>query len=846
MLTRLALRAPIVTIALMLVVLGFGAYSLSKLKIALFPDFDFPVVTVAVFYPQATPDMVLADVTLPIEQAVANVPNVKTVTSTSSPSFSTVVIEAPFGKDMKAMERTVQDRVQALNFPAGVQPPKVARINPDEFPIVQISVMGNRTLPDLYSIVTNQVIPELQKIPGVYSADVPLGSDTGISITRTNGLPSLGVSILKTPDANTVEVADAVIKKLDDLRDQLPADLKFIQISNQAPSIQHSVNELKTEVLLGAILAVLVIFAFLLSVRPTLVTSISIPVSIMAAAIVMSLQGMSLNILTLGGLAIAVGRVVDDSIVVMENIFRHIQLGEDRRSAALNATREVALPITSSTMTTIAVFAPLGLIGGFISVIFMPFALTITYALVASLVVALTIVPVLGSLIITRSNRSHSRDSWLVRVYTTMLRWALAHKAQTLLIGLVLFFASLALVRFIPISFLPSEEATTLNVEVSVTGAPTREEILQQLGLIETSLAKLRNQQSIDNYQTSVGNTGLFSGMGGTAPGTAIILVQLHEGVKASQMASVLREDLAGEGRIITVSEASLHGPGSNNLQISLLGENYANLAASADKITTALQNIQGLVNVKNDIVIAPVNGNSLDAATIRRINGHQAVTISGTIAERNTGMVQRQVQNTINEIGLPPGVEQSTGGVFASMGEAFSKMGIAMLLGVGLVYLVMMIAQRSFVTPFVIILSLPMASIGALGGLFLTQRSLGLPALIGLLMLIGLVVTNAIVLIAFVEQLRAKGLPLTDAVIEGARTRLRPILMTALTTIFVLMPLAVGLGGQSSGIIGAELATVVIGGLMTATFLTLLIVPVVYSLLRKKGPRASSTTAAN
>ncbi len=840
MLTKLALRARIATIALLVLVMVAGAYSLTKLPMEMLPDIDFPLITVVTVYPQANPEMVLQDVTIPIEQAVNGAANVKTVTSTSSPSISLVLIEAPFGKDMKAMERDIAQRIQGAKLPAGVQPPRVALINPDEFPVLEISVLGERSIGDLNALVTAQVLPELNKVPGVFSADVPLGSGEGLAITRTNGLPSLAISVLKQPDANTVDVSNAVTARLKNLKAGLPADVQFVEISNQAPGIQKSINELTQEVLLGAVLAVMVIFAFLLSVRPTLVTSISIPASVLAAFIVMAWQGMSLNLLTLGGLAIAVGRVVDDSIVVMENIFRHIQQGDDRWQAALNGTREVTVPIVTSTMTTIAVFAPLAIIGGFIGVIFVPFALTITYALLASLLIALTVVPVLGSLLIKQGNHRDWQGSWPARTYASLLQWSLAHKGRTLLMAGALFVASIAVVRFIPVSFFPSMGQPVLSVEVAVPGSASVDAVLQQLDQVEATLEQMRRAGVVNVYQSTIGGSGVF-GMGSGRFDTATILVQVPEGTDVEETAAAFRRNLGGQGRTITVSQASGGGMDFNNLALTLRGEDYAALSTTAEKITTALQGMPGLINVRNDTVTTPGSLGDSSQAPITRVDVQRAVTVSGTITERNTGAVQRQVQQVVDQVGLPSGVELVTGGVFASLNQAFSQMAVAMLMGVVLVYLVMMVSQRSIVTPFVIIFSLPLAAVGALGGLLVTQRTLGLPALIGLLMLIGLVVTNAIVLIAFVEQLRARGLSMMDALVQGGRTRLRPILMTALSTIFVLLPLALGLGGQGAGLIGSKLATVVIGGLMTATLLTLVVIPVVYSMLRKKPPKTKA-----
>ncbi|MBI2165973.1 MAG: efflux RND transporter permease subunit [Chloroflexi bacterium] len=831
MLTRLALRARIVVIVLMIAVMAGGAYSLSKLKIELLPDFDFPVVTISAFYPSAGPQQVLNDVTAPIENALQGAPNIVSVHSTSAPSIAQIVILSDFGKDIKALEAEVTRRVHALSLPAGVQP-RVARINPDEFPVLEISVIGSSDITQLADMVQKQVLPVIERVPGVASAEVPVGIVQGLSITRTNGQPSVPISVLKAHNANTVEVSDAVTKRLEQLKPALPGGTDFVEISNQAPGIQRSINELTSEVILGAILAVAVIFAFLLSVRPTLVTSISIPVSVLAALVVMAWQGMSLNILTLGGLAIAVGRVVDDSIVVMENTFRHVQQGESPGQAALNATREVAVPITTSTLTTIAVFVPLVLIGGFISVIFLPFALTVTYALLASLLVALTVVPVLASIFIGKA-RPHTVNR-LERSYTGLLGWALVHRGRTILIAVGFIVGSLFLVRFIPISFLPNSGEAILSVQMTVPGVPTREQVLAQLDEVEAVLVGLKNDGTVTAYRSTYGNTGEFRGANARA-NTANIVVRLLPDADAETAAQSLRQNLAGPSRTVRVSASGGGGPSSDALELVLKGNDYAALTDTADRLTAELQKLDGLVNVTND---ANAGSALIASAPVTHVDGERAVTISGTITARNTQAIQAQVQQAANRVGLSPGVELVTGGVFADINRTFRQMGIAMLAGVLLVYVVMVFAQRSFVTPFVIVLSLPLATIGALGALFITQRALGLPALIGLLMLVGLVVTNAIVLIAFVEQLRMRGLPMREALLQGGRTRLRPILMTAFTTIFVLLPLALGLGGQSAGIIGAELATVVIGGLITSTFLTLVVIPVAYTYLRRKGPK--------
>ena len=644
MLTRLALRARIATIAIMVLVMVAGVYSFSKLPLEMLPDIDFPLITVVTVLPQADAETVLRDVTIPREQAVAGAENVTTVRSTSSPGLSLVMIESAFGKDMKAMERDIAERVSRASLPAGLPPSRVGRINLDELPVLEISVLGERSIYDLNALVTAKVLPELNKVPGVFSADVPLGSGAGLTITRTNGLPSLAISVLKEPDGSTVEVSNAVTARLKSLEAGLPSDVQFVEISNQAPGIQKSINELAQEVVLGSVLAVMVIFAFLLSVRPTFVTSISIPASVLATFIVMAWQGMSLNLLTLGGLAIAVGRVVDDSIVGMENIFRHIQLGDDRWTAALNGTREVTVPIVTSTMTTIAVFAPLGIIGGFIGVIFVPFALTVTYALLASLLVALTVVPVLGSLLIKQGNHRDWQGAWPARTYASLLQWSLTHKGHTLLLAAALFVGSIGVVRFIPVSFFPAMGAPMLRVEVAVPGGASSNDLLQQLEHVEAPLEQERLGGTVNVYQSNIGGSRVF-GQGSGRLDTATILVQLPDGTDVETIAAAFRRDLSGQGRTVTVSQASGGGPESNDLELTLRGEDQATLSTSAENITTALQGMSGLINVRNDVATPPAGLGNGSQAPISRVDGQRAVTISGTITARNTGAIQRQVQ---------------------------------------------------------------------------------------------------------------------------------------------------------------------------------------------------------
>ena len=743
-------------------------------------------------------------------------------------------------------------------------------------------------------------------------ATVDISSGAAPGITRTNGQPSVAMDVYMSQGANTVETANGVTSKMNEITDKLRAsgvDVTPVVIQDQSEYIQHSINDLVREALLGAAFAVIVIFGFLLSVRSTLVTAVSIPMSMLVAFILLWSQGITLNIMTLGGLAVAVGRVVDDAIVVLESIFRHVQRGEDTRSATLEGVKEVALAITASTVTTIAVFLPLGFVGGIIGAIFRPFALTVTFALLASLVVALTIVPVLASYLIRKDKLrpAPERTPLLQRVYVPTLTWALRRPKTTLAIAAVLFFASFALVPLIGTSFLPSGNQKIASIQVAMPAGTSIDATEAEAAKLETVI---KQTAPVTLLQTQIGGSGLEAAFNGSNSSTATMTVTFDNSVDMNKTLADLRtklKDAAGDADVSVANESSGFGGNTNSVQVTVQGNNYDTVSKVAQDLSTQIAGVQDLVNVKNDVVNAKpevvVNvdadkaigagttpaqiagevrqilstiqmgtividnepyqltahvagvSTSVDAlglipvgtsnvplgqiasinqgtgpAQIVRVDGDRAATISGTITTDNTGSVTAKVSKLVSDYNAPAGITIISGGVGQQQGEAFKSMGIALIAAVLLVYIAMVASFGSLSTPFVILFSLPLAIVGVLAALALTGKTLGLPALIGLLMLIGIVVTNAIVLLELVLELLRQGKPLDEALITGGRTRLRPILMTAIATILALVPLAFSGGGGA--IIASDLAVVVIGGLLTSTFLTLVVIPVVFKLI--------------
>jgi HAE1 family hydrophobic/amphiphilic exporter-1 len=733
------------------------------------------------------------------------------------------------------------------------------------------------------------------------------------TITRTNGNPSVGLRVIKAPDANTVTVANEIKAALPDIRNAIGHGVVFQSILDQATPITDAIGSIVREGLLGALFAILVIFLFLRSARATLVAAVSIPLSLMVALLVLWWQGITLNILTLGGLMVAIGRVVDDAIVVLENISRHVTEGEGPVAAAYTGGREIVTAVTSSTLTTVAVFLPIAFLTGIAGSFFRPFALTVVTALLASLLVAVTVVPLLASRFLKLQLRpvgARQPRSWLQAGYVPVIRWATGHRAITLVAAGAIFLGSLGLVPFLRINLL--DQSSSPNFPVSLT-LPDNSTLAQTNTETETVENLVRGLPGVSAFQATVGGSSDPFAPPGSVPAdptTSQILVLVNSNAYNQALSNVTAalKNYHGTARVAVGQAQSSANASSSQMQVQVHAPNQDTLQQSTDRLMSALASVSGLSELKSNLtaskpqyqlvptdglgqtglsvqqlaglVAQQINGQVAAQAllpsgpitvrvqlppgtadtpaallslriptaagplplstlatlqqvsgpqTINRSNGDRAATITGTITSNNTQAVQTQVNAAIKSVSLPPGTSVSTGGVFAQLSSVLTQFVIAILAAIGLVYLIMVATFRSLIKPLVLLVSIPFAATGAIVALVVTGTALSLPAMIGLLMLTGIVVTNAIVLLDLVEQYRERGLPLQQALIEGGRHRLRPILMTAVATMLALAPLAFS-GNNGGGFIGAPLAIVVIGGLFTSTLLTLILVPVLYS----------------
>ena len=1013
--TAAAISRRTVTLLAVIILLAGGVFAYNSLQVELFPEIEFPLVVVTTSYPSADPEGVVQDVTEPIERVIEGTEGLESIQSTSFEGNSIVLATFKFGTDMADAESAIRNHVNVLTFPDGAEQPDVGRFDPDQFPVIQFSVISDNGTEDVSGFVESRIIPELSGVDGILQvlvtgeverqvrvsadpdrmlaggvalpmiaaalsennvtlpaglifsqgssipvktvhtlgsvedirnlvvgasptgpvllrdvADVELTDGIPASISRTNGKPAINVSVVKEPEANTIEVTRAVRDVLAGL-DDLPVEADIVIVSDQGPEIQQQIDTLLKEALYGFLFAVGVVFVFMLTIRPTVVRgllttlrptvviALSIPLSVLSGVLLMTWQDMTLNFMTLGGLAISVGRVVDDAIVVLENVYRHIQAGRERWRAALDATAEVGPAIFASTLTTIVVFIPLGFIQGLVGAFFLPFALTVVFALAASLAVALTAVPVLGAYLLRPGDLPEGagdddiafvNETWMQRAYTPILRWALGHKAITIIAAAVLTVASLGLLTLIPVTLFPSGGQRYVEINLTLPPGTPPDRTLTEVISIE---GEVRDIAEI--YTATVGATDL--GGSGGIPGSfnqASLLVALTPEAP-EDAASMLRERLASPIRQLQITELG-DGPPVSGVEISVAGPEYQDISQVSENLVASISEIDGVVNLNSDVtqarsevavevdptaaagigltttqvgfqlsqflvgrVVTTINiegeatqvvlsggreaVGSLDKVddliivgpggtaplrelaqlttregpvTISRTDRQRSASITGDITSEDTQAVGVEIDRKIAEVDLPPGVTITSGGIFADIAEGFQAIFLSMAVGIALMYAVMVGSLGSLRNPFIIITSLPLALIGVMVALAITGRTLGLPAMMGLLLLIGIVVTNAIVLIAFVEQLRERGMSVAEALITGGRVRLRPILMTALTTSFALLPLAAFSGGEG-GIISSELATVVIGGLVSSTALTLIVVPVVYYLFHVSIP---------
>ncbi|WP_379968997.1 efflux RND transporter permease subunit [Ectobacillus sp. sgz5001026] len=1007
-LTRFSLKNAVAVFIISFLLIVGGLYSFSSLKVDLLPNVEFPQLSVEVVYPGASPADVNEQVTTKLEEKFKGIEGIKKVSSSSFETMGIVNLEFPFNTDMTKVEQQINTLIKDAKLPDTAQT-KVNRFSFGTFPIYNISIFG-KDHADVQTLLKDEIIPELNKIPGINSVTIggtkeslvqitvdkekatqygltlssikdqinakylsfPAGrvntSDLQVPVrvdekvdqvkkleelqltvgflgtkttggtptpvaapillkdvakieaitdqaekTRYNQKDSISMAITKKQDANTVEVADKVMSTLKKYDDKINYNIGY----DSASGIKQSVESLVKEGLLGALFASIAVLLFLRNIRATIIAIISIPLSLLFASIFLSRLNISLNIMTLGGMAVAVGRVVDDSIVVIENIFRRVRKSKDGMSNELveSSTKEILKAITASTITTVVVFLPLGFVGGITGEFFLPFALTVVFSLLASLLVAITVVPILARFAFKQAPKEE-KENTLQRAYARAISWSLNHKAIILISSFVLLIGSFTLVSGLGFTFIPNEQQKTLVASIELPASTS----VSKTNDISLKMEKMFAEKSeIKEVTTSVGGRNFSTGL--KRENQANYFINLKDVTDVQSFIPKLEKDMQtladedAKGTKLGVQELSSGGPPSNNnVDIDLYSNNLDSLQEAATKVEDYLKkndNLkyvtnnfsekqkQYLIQIKSDKAseyglsgfqilgtisdqTTPVSVGTLkldnkdqsvqlsydksltsredlekitlfsqrgpislsdvadvkDADTftsIQKLDGKVYARVSAQVKGNNTQKVTQTVVSGVKtDLTLPKDVSLTAGGGSDDTVKTFQDLLLAMLVAIGLVYLTMLITFGKARIPFIILSSLIFVPIGAFVFLFLAKEPLSVSVMIGFLMLIGIVTTNAIVLVDRIGQNHnLKGMTIRDSLIEAGKTRLRPILMTAFATITALIPLA--LTSSSGTLISKGLAITVIGGLTSSTLLTLIIVPIMYELFFRR-----------
>ncbi|HOW23522.1 MAG TPA: efflux RND transporter permease subunit [Sedimentibacter sp.] len=746
-------------------------------------------------------------------------------------------------------------------------------------------------------------------------ADVSLRNKDQSSITKLNGKEVVQISVMKQSDANTVNVARSIDKEIEKLKAEYP-DLELVTVFNQADYINLAIDNLIKTATQGGILAILILLVFLRSFKTTLVIAISIPFSIITTFVMLFFAGITLNMMTLGAFALAVGMLVDNSIVVLENIYRNRSLGLDRITASVDGTNEVAMAVTASTLTTIAVFLPIVFTGGLAAILFKEFALTITIALLSSLVIALTLVPMLSSKLISVRNleseeEQEKKHGPIVVFYKKILGYSLRHRFLTIVLSIALFVVSVLMVYTVGAEFFPATDEGMINISADL---PAGSEIEDIDALLEEIKEAISGIPEIETVFSSAGG-GQMYGLGSSSSGSVVVLLKsLDERDRSAKEISdeirSLTRDIPGAEISVSESSTMMMGMTTGAISITIKGDDMDTLKTIGDDFKRIIERVEGTrevttsyedgipqVQIITDRAIASqyglttaqigssianalsgskvttykINGDEIDVVlkadnvygesisylemlpiqtpmgstvpltevadikvekgpiSIQRENQVRVLTVSGSVVGRDIQSASNEIEELLKDYEMPLGYSYVFGGEIEQIEETFRDLFLVMLLAIALVYMIIAAQFESLIQPLSIMFSVPLALSGGFIALFVTGLPLNVIGIIGLIILVGIVVNNAIVLVDYINKRRRRGEDRNLAIMKAGPIRIRPIMMTALTTILGLVPMSLGLGEGAE--LSQSMGVVVIGGLSLSTVLTLVIVPVMYTI---------------
>ncbi len=894
--SKIALQRPVLTLSFWLAVVVAGVLAFSSLKYALFPDITFPVVVVNASAPLKTAVETEQKLTNPIEATLSGLNQLDgVVESTTYPGQSVVRLKFVVGTNLEEATRTVKSALKTVGLPAKTTT-KVIPVNLNEAAVVSYaitsssedSVSSSENLKALSKTVKDQIIPAIAKLPGVLKVTLS-GEPRKLGLTkpptledliksgtlvRFNGQEAIAFQVVKKSDANTLEVVREVNQEVERLRTTLPA-VQFSVAATQADYIEAATEETVKALIEAMILSVIVIYPFLWNWKATVISALAIPMSLLGTFIVMAFYGFNLETITLLALALVIGNVVDDAIVDVENIARHLEEGEAPRQAAIAATDEIGLTVTAATLTAIAVFLPVGTMGGALGQFFKPFGITISAAMITSLLVARTLSPLLAASWLkppkprdpnhpTIADRFQRGFDWLNQQYRRLLQWALNHKGIVVAIALASFVGGLALIPLIPKGFIPKLDRGEFNISYI---APTPEipdalkqalsgQVIgqsaidpRQLPPGSPQLAAAQSRPSLpefdplkDSLQVAkqldrfvqrspdVESTFTIVGSRQGEPNKGIIYIKLKgdRTANTSDIQDRFRRDLPNiEGVTTSIEDIQFVDTGGDKpVQVQIQGNDLPALDRAAQQIQTRLAKIPGLV----DVSTTAQNNSDSDIREIQHTNKQRVATISANLGQGLTIGEAGERATAEAKAVLPPEITLRLGGDSARIDEVLSGFGKTLALSLLCIVVVLFVLFRRWTDTLVIFLSLPLSIVGAMVGLLIARSDFGIISLIGIIFLLGLTSKNAILIVDYINQLRRSGLQRDDAILKAAPVRFRPILMTTVATLLGMLPIAVGWGAGAE--LRSPMAIAIMGGLITSTLLSLIVIPVLYALL--------------
>ena len=902
--SQLAIEFPWLSISFWLAVTVAGILAFTSLKYALFPDITFPVVVVNASAPLKTALDTETQLTNPIEQQLKTLERLDESRSSSYPGQSVVSLSFAVGTNLENVSRQVETSLKNLKLPAGATF-KVIPLNLNESAVVSYAIQSSsQNLTDLAKLANDKIVPAISQIPGVLKVELlgepakaPLSLSSasqalgqGATLVRFNGQEALAFQVIKRGDANTLDVVSQVEKEVEKLKSTL-SGVQLTLAATQADYIREATHATIDALILAVVLSVLVIFPFLWNLRATLITALAIPISLLGTFIVMAIFGFNLETITLLALALVIGIIVDDAIVDVENITRHIEQGETPRRAAIIATKEIGVTVSAATFTIVAVFLPVGLMGGVLGQFFQPFGITVSAAVLTSLLVARTLSPLLASRWLKpttphqREGKGYRFEQW----YRNLLAWSLHHRWMVLGLAVLSLVMGLGLIPLIPKGFIPKLDRGEFNItytaplptipkELSSASAlggmpsasPNGESSSPLAGAsnfpapadLQKSLAAAQNgslspdavealrqaqaasafnplndslqvaKQLDDVVRKSPQVKDVFTIVGSRQgePNKGRLYVKLKSvrTLKTADVQNQLRDSLPQISGVTTSIEdiQFVDTGGDKPLKLALLGDNLEELNRTANQIKQRLDKLPGFVDVTSSAT-ANQQGTILE---IQHDNTRRTASVGANLGQDATlgNATDRMVAEA--KALLPAGITLNLGGDSARSSEILGSFGTTLGLSVLCILVVLGLLFKSWSDPLVIMFSLPLSIVGAMLGLLITRSDFGMISLIGIIFLIGLINKNAILIVDYINQLRQSGLNRTEAILQAGPIRLRPILMTTASTILGMLPLALGLGAGAE--LRAPMAVAIIGGLTTATLLSLIVVPVVYAVL--------------